>query len=35
MRKMENVSKYLKEEDYYIKLKILKKQLDVLNIQVR
>ncbi|SCM01068.1 26S protease regulatory subunit 6B, putative [Plasmodium chabaudi chabaudi] len=30
---MENVSKYLKEEDYYIKLKILKKQLDVLNIQ--
>lgn len=32
---MENVSKYLKEEDYYIKLKILKKQLDVLNIQVR
>ncbi|SCM02638.1 26S protease regulatory subunit 6B, putative [Plasmodium chabaudi chabaudi] len=33
MRKMENVSKYLKEEDYYIKLKILKKQLDVLNIQ--
>ncbi|CXI25891.1 26S protease regulatory subunit 6B, putative [Plasmodium berghei] len=33
MRKMENVSKYLKEEDYYIKLKILKKQLDILNIQ--
>lgn len=32
---MENVSKYLKEEDYYIKLKILKKQLDILNIQVR
>ncbi|WBY56396.1 26S protease regulatory subunit 6B [Plasmodium yoelii yoelii] len=30
---MENVSKYLKEEDYYIKLKILKKQLDILNIQ--
>ncbi|SBS81193.1 26S protease regulatory subunit 6B homolog [Plasmodium ovale curtisi] len=31
---MDNISKYLKEEDYYIKLKILKKQIDVLNIQV-
>ncbi|GAW79755.1 26S proteasome AAA-ATPase subunit RPT3 [Plasmodium gonderi] len=30
---MDNISKYLKEEDYYIKLKILKKQIDVLNIQ--
>ncbi|SBS82599.1 26S protease regulatory subunit 6B homolog [Plasmodium ovale curtisi] len=34
MRNMDNISKYLKEEDYYIKLKILKKQIDVLNIQV-
>ncbi|SBT32894.1 26S protease regulatory subunit 6B homolog [Plasmodium ovale wallikeri] len=33
MRNMDNISKYLKEEDYYIKLKILKKQIDVLNIQ--
>ncbi|KAI4840075.1 26S protease regulatory subunit 6B [Plasmodium brasilianum] len=30
---MDNINKYLKEEDYYIKLKILKKQIDVLNIQ--
>ncbi|SBS82959.1 26S protease regulatory subunit 6B homolog [Plasmodium malariae] len=34
MMKMDNINKYLKEEDYYIKLKILKKQIDVLNIQV-
>ncbi|EUD66971.1 26S protease regulatory subunit 6B [Plasmodium inui San Antonio 1] len=30
---MDSIGKYLKEEDYYIKLKILKKQIDMLNIQ--